>query len=320
MIKLLEVYNQYGDHLVFDFNDPCKTGLILTKIDGLGPGKASINTIELATTDGAIFNSARVGARNIVLTLLFDLDHNAEDMRLLTYRFFSLKHQVKLKITTDTRISNIEGYVESNEPGIFDKWEGTQISIICPDPFFHDVGDQKELRTEVTTSLFEIPYDSKHPLDPALNGFSNESLTEKLIEFGSLENGQNFEVKYNGDAEVGVKIEVVAEFGPISGIISFENTDTNKEFSFDISKFTVLHPSWAAEMLVGDKLIINTRVGQKKVSIERNGYSYNMMNCVSRDSEWFMLHRGKNSFTFHIENGAENAKITFINDTLYEGT
>ena len=39
----------------------------LYDIDGLNPVAATINTTEFATSDGAMFNSARIGTRNIVL-------------------------------------------------------------------------------------------------------------------------------------------------------------------------------------------------------------------------------------------------------------
>ena len=50
---------------------PEKTGLIVTSITGLGPVKAEIKCTSIATSDGSIFNSARLGERNIVLKLQF---------------------------------------------------------------------------------------------------------------------------------------------------------------------------------------------------------------------------------------------------------
>ena len=97
---------------------PEKTGLIVTSITGLGPVKAEIKCTSIATSDGSIFNSARLGERNIVLKLQFLPNPTIEETRLLTYKYFPIRKKVKLLIETDKRIAEIEGYVETNEPSI----------------------------------------------------------------------------------------------------------------------------------------------------------------------------------------------------------
>lgn len=116
------------------------SGLLITSIDGLGPVKGTINMVDLPTTDGGVFNSARLSTRNIVIKGLFTNATSIEDARLLSYKYFPVKKKVHLKIVTDNRTVETDGYVESNEPVIFDQGCGCQISILCENPYFN--GDE----------------------------------------------------------------------------------------------------------------------------------------------------------------------------------
>ena len=78
-------------------------------------------------------------------------------------------------IETDNRQAEIEGYVESNDPAIFSKDEGSDISIVCPNPFFYSAG-KDGINTTIfygVEALFEFP-------------FSNESLQDPLLEMGEI--------------------------------------------------------------------------------------------------------------------------------------
>ena len=89
--------------------------------------------------------------------------------------------------------------MESNDPNIFSSQEGTQISIICPDPYLYSAG-KGGVNTTVfygIDSIFEFP-------------FSNESLTEPLIIFGTIQNKTENVITYKGDSEIGVTIQIHA--------------------------------------------------------------------------------------------------------------
>lgn len=150
MIKSVTVTNHVGDSLQLILREPEKSGLIITDIDGLGPIKASINTTNYATLDGAYFNSSRGETRNINITLR-PMDPDVEGNRLKAYRFFPVKEKVKIEVITDNRDGVIEGYVESVEPTIFSDEESIDISIICPDPFFYE-----QFYEEILLSLIHI--------------------------------------------------------------------------------------------------------------------------------------------------------------------
>ena len=167
MIKKVIITNYLGESIEFELTNPYKTGIYVSSITGLGPGKASINTTDIATDDGSIFNSARSEQRNIVMELGFmqvpGITETIEDARQLTYKFFPKKKPLRFYILTDNRELEIYGYTESNEPDIFSKDEKTQISIICPDPLFYSAGEGGTHTTVFNgvDFLFEFAFDNE---------------------------------------------------------------------------------------------------------------------------------------------------------------
>lgn len=60
-----------------------------------------INSTENSTDDGSVFNSARLDARNIVLTMILYPTPTIEDTRQLSYKYFPIKKPLTLVFETD---------------------------------------------------------------------------------------------------------------------------------------------------------------------------------------------------------------------------
>lgn len=300
MIKAVKVTNYLGQSKRFELARPEDSGFIVKKIDGLGPSKANIHTTEMATNDGSLYNSARVNSRNIVLSLKLMFHPTVEDTRQESYKYFPIKKRVILSIETDNRICETYGYVESNEPDIFSKDESTQISIICPDPYFYSEHANTTIFYGVEP-LFEFP-------------FSNESLTEPLIEFGEIKNETEQTIYYSGDAETGIMIYIHA-IGDVSNITIY-NTGTREVMRIDTNKLQKLT---GTGMVAGDEIIICTVKGEKSVTLLRNGLYTNILNCLDKDADWFQLSKGDNIFAFVAEEGTSNLQFRIENKIVYEG-
>ena len=304
MIKTITVTNHLNQSLVLELGFPDKSGLLIQEIKGLGPGKATINMTELSTSDGASYNSGRVAARNIVMKLIFLEKPTIEDTRQRTYTYFPIKQMIRLLIETDSRLAEIYGYVESNEPVIFSKQETTQISIVCPDPYFYSAGKQGKTTTVFSgvENLFEFP-------------FANESLSENLIEFGKLHMYEKQTIYYTGDAEVGIDIKIHA-LGTVENLTIF-NASTDEIMKLDTDRLIQL----TGEPIVsGDDIFISTLKGQKSIYLLRGGVYTNILSCLGRDTDWFQLRRGDNIFSFTADEGASNLQFQIINQTaVYEG-
>lgn len=306
MIYSLAVTNYLGDRIKLELRRPENTGFLVKSITGLGPVKANVNTTEVATNDGSMFNSARLSQRNIVIQLAFVhsiYGEDIEEIRQKSYKYFPIKKNVELIIETDNRYVRTIGYIESNEPDIFSKQEGTQISIICPDPYFYSASEDGNNVTDFYSidPVFEFP-------------FSNESLSEPLLIFGEIQIKTEGVITYHGDSEIGVMIYIHA-IGPATNI-NIYNTETREVMSINTTKLEALT---GKGIVASDDIIINTLKGEKSITLVREGKSYNILNCLDKNTDWFTLVKGDNIFAFTAESGVTNLQFRIENKVIYEG-
>lgn len=334
MIRSFTITNYLGDSIFLDIRRPEKSGFLIKSVTGLGPSKANINTTEIATNDGSYYNSARIAQRNIVFNLVFMMTESGEDIetvRQKTYRYFPLKKEVMIAIETDNRVLTTVGYTESNEPDIFSSSEGAQISIVCPDPFFYSNRISKTTFYGVD-ALFEFP-------------FSNEDLVNPLLIFGNIQTKRENNVYYEGDSEIGVIITIKAS--AIAKNITIYNAATREIMKIDTSKLPPLpssgdsggsgdnksdssdkikaaiggglNPAPISSMIGGDEIVINTMKGEKSIVLIREGIATNILNSLSKDSDWFTLSKGDNVFAFTAEEGLDSLQFYIENYIVYEG-
>lgn len=312
MIKSFTITNAFGKTLELELESPEKSGFLVQEVDGLGPPKANIATTNLTTTDGSLYNSARVSSRNIVFRLIFlptkpysgvNAPESIENTRQKSYMFFPIKKRIKIKVKTDNRECEIYGYVESNETTIFNTtMVGAVISVLCPDPYFYSVGENEYTETLFygSESLFEFPFGNEGDL--------------ATIEFGRIINIPEKIIQYSGDAETGIRIFLRA-VNPVRNITLY-NTQTRTFFKIDTNKLVSLT---GAEFGAGDTIEITTIKRNKSIFLIRNGEYINIINCVDRKSDWFQLVKGDNVFTYIVEVGSDNLEMRIVNPTLYEG-
>ena len=306
MIYSIVVTNYLGDRIKLELGKPDVSGFLIKSITGLGPAKANVNTTEVSTNDGSLFNSARLSQRDIVLDMVFIntvYGESIEDLRQKSYKYFPLKKSVELTIETDNRYVKTTGYVESNEPNIFSSQEGTQISIICPDPYFYSAGEDGNNVTNFYSidPMFEFP-------------FSNESLDEPLLVFGEIQIKTEGVITYHGDSEIGVMIYIHA-IGPATNI-NIYNTETREVMRINTEKISSLT---GKGIVASDDIVINTAKGEKSITLIREGVSYNILNCLDKNTDWFTLVKGDNIFAFTADSGVTNLQFRVENKVIYEG-
>lgn len=300
MIKSITVTNHLNESIKLELRSPEKSGFLVQEIDGLGPCKANINAVELATTDGAFFNSARLNSRNILLSLILLEKPTVETTRQKTYKYFPIKRRVKLLIETDNRACETYGYVESNEPDIFSSQENTKISIICPDPYFYSAGIKLTTFAGVQAE-FEFP-------------FSNESVSESLLIMGEILINQQKNIYYNGDAEIGIDIEIYATGTVVDPVIY--NTTSGESMKIDTTRLAALTGSG---IIAGDQIFISTSRGEKSIYLFRDGVYINILNSLDKDVDWIHLVKGDNLCSFTATEGGAYMITRIWNKTIYEG-
>lgn len=306
MIHSVTVTNYLGDRIRLELGRPELSGLLIYSISGLSAVKANINTTEVSTNDGSLFNSARLNQRNIVLDVIFIetiYGESIEDIRQKTYKYFPLKKQVTLEIETDNRVVTTTGYIESNEVDIFSSREGTQISIICPDPFFYSSRENGNNVTDfhIVTPMFEFP-------------FCNDSFSSNLLIFGEIKNNSEGVITYYGDSEIGITIYIHA-IGPATNITIY-NVETRDSMRIDTEKLKALTGDG---IVARDDIVICTVKGSKSIKLIRDGETFNILNCLDKNVDWFSLSKGDNSFAFTADSGITNLQFRIENRIVYEG-
>lgn len=334
MIKSVTVTNSSGESLEMVLTDPVVSGFNIVEITGIGPSSASINTTELATYDGSVYNSARVQQRNIVFTIQFWEDEtmgpkykpklewthmSIEDLRHQSYRYFPIKRRVELSFKTDTRTLDTYGYVEKNEPTIFMEKESAQISIICPEPYFDLGGDYKTQNTDFSNveAAFEFPIKNTKTMKGEWenNNTSVETVNTPQTEFSRVTKIMEKNLYYSGDTSTGITILIRIDNDGVSGL-SITNINTKDEFSIDEA---ILESIIGGKLKTGDVITICTVQGKKSATIIRNGNTINILNSIKRESVWLQIHPGDNVFSFTATEGIYYANVTIQNKTLFEG-
>lgn len=278
----LSVENNRGEAL----NLSTSPDYTVYKITGLNPPKVTVNSSANTTTDGSTVNSVRLENRNIVIYMT--VEGNVEVNRINLYKYFPLKKTVKLYFKNGTRNVFIEGIVELIECDLFTNKQIAQVSLICSKPYFKDV-DYLISNFGDVTSLFEFPF----------------SIEASGIEISALTANQRKSIINAGDVPTGVIISLFAMGAVVNPVL------------YDVFKGE--HMAFNFSMQASDEIVINTNVGEKSITLIRNGVSTNALGYMTPDSDWFTLEAGDNLFTYDTTSGTGNLQIRFTSAVLYGG-
>ena len=103
--------------------------------------------------------------------------------------------------------------------------------------------------------------------------------------------------------------------GPATNI-NIYNTETREVMSINTTKLEALT---GKGIVASDDIIINTLKGEKSITLVREGKSYNILNCLDKNTDWFTLVKGYNIFAFTAESGVTNLQFRIENKVIYEG-
>lgn len=310
MIKSIKITNYLNESIVIDLASPEKSGLVVSNIDGLGPATAIINTSDLASADGSLFNSARLQNRNINIEfILFPNERDksintVEKVRYMVYKYLPIKRECTITVTTETRSAYVKGYVETNEPNIFSSMVKMNVSIICPDPWFYSIVAESTKFSGIING-FSFPFSSGIE---RIDGFA----------FGLISTDTFRNVFYSGDSETGLTMTIHA-VGPATNIKIY-NIGHRESMVFNdemIEKLT------GSKVIAGDDIVINTRRGNKSIYLMRDGLTYSIINAINRNATWFQLRKGDNTFAFTADDDGTssplNLMFTIDSNVIFEG-
>ena len=315
MVESIEVINFSNDSkplkLVLAEPEDVSTsqGFAVTSVTGLGPGKATVNSSELVTIDGAEITGTRLPKRTIKIDLRFLpisylqngkwVDDSVADLRRKSYRYFPIKEKVKLIFTNleyrrnqsekygapveERKSYYIEGIVEQNEPNIWSKEESATIQIVCGDPYFKDVERQIKSfnglipKFHYKSNIFPGWVDSDMDLYPESETAPRYMCSERIVrEFLTMTNESY--VKTGG-------IFTIKANGPVARPAVFNRT-TDQILTLNTT------------LKKGDKVIIDTRKGYKSATL-MEGFGLDIINTIDIiSSTWIEFQPGENVVGF----------------------
>lgn len=235
-----------------------------------------------------------------------------------TYYFVNFNEDDMSVLSSDVMIcyrGNSVNYGGEADPDIYydykpfdiSDWEETPEPEPDPDPE-PDPGPEPEPGED--NGFPDPPGD--YPLYPV--EVEQADTTNQYIEFASLVYRQEENVPYDGDVPTGVVMRLHAT-GEVRNITIYNmNTRERIVISTDRIKAITGH-----DFNTGDDIIITTTRGSKSIEYVHEGISYNILNALEKDTDWFMLSKGDNVFAYICEYGTEDLQFRLEYPTLYWG-
>ncbi len=269
-----KIQNSSGDVYLLDNQE---NNWQVASIRGLNPPQGQVNLTTIVGLDGAVYNSAKLETREIVITIRITGD--AEANRLTLYRAFRTKEWCRFYYSNGAVDVWIDGYVQNVECDLFQMAEVAQISIICPQPYFKSV---EEVIADISsrTALFTFPF-TINESDPIPISSYDADATATVVNKTATPTGVIIEMDFQGAVNK----------------ITVQNTDTAEHITLNYN------------FIEGDRVTINTNPGEKSVRLTRNGETASIFSAVELGSVFFQLAAGSNSFGYAADDGLSNGNV-----------
>ena len=278
----MTIENEFGELLPLT-NSPDYDVLA---VFGLNPAPANINTVAVSGIDGTRFNSARIGERNVVISL--NIRGDIESNRIKLYKYFRVKHPIRVHYKNDHLNVFIDGYIDTFENDLFTKLQQPQISIICPNPYWKSI-TETDVDFDSVTDLFEFPFAIES------TGIPFSDLASVTVTYFNA-----------GDVATGGIITFTALANGVKNPVFYNRTNG----TFFGLTFT---------MQSGDVITINTQQGEKGVTLLRGGVKTSIVNSRSTGSTWLVFNPGENEISYGADEGATSLRVTLQSVQKFEG-
>lgn len=258
--------------------------LIITGYSGLDqPTSETITTLN-PNLRGSQYQRSEIQDRTISFTFAL---YDVENTRYKLMKVFKSGEKGVLTLKSDFREGQIDCYFEEMTFSKFDNPTTCTIFLRSPYPYFEGLED-------IVTELSN-----------ATNLFILEAyIPEEGIILGEVINDHEITISNDSDIPVGVTIEIIINGMVINPIVY--NITTN-EF-IGINRI----------FINGEKLIITTGIGRKRVVVEKDGVTTNIINKIMKNSIFFNIQKGNNEIRCEATSGGENMIVYIAYREEYE--
>lgn len=262
----------------------------LVKISGIAGLNNIINSAK-STTDGSFYIDSSISSRNIIIQgKLKKSNRDYNRSKLIRILNPKLKGKLYYENTQTNTFRYIDCILEKSPDPVKDFSSTFQISLICTNPFWKDVSENKK-------SIASWIGDFHFPLTIINN-----------ITMGHREPSLIANVKNTGDINIGMIIEFIA-------IGTLKNPSL---FDINTRKFLKIKKT----MLPGEKIIINTNFGEKKIESYFNGVTQNILNYIDIQGggcSFLQLAVGDNLLRYDADENVNNLEVNLYFTPCYLG-
>lgn len=277
MIQSVTAKNPTGESLTLPLRSSLEQeGLLIFSITGLGSPKASVNGIGGVSYDGIRVNSIVAESRQIILTIANPRQGLlGEENRLKIYQYFPSKSIITFYVQSEIRTYYIEAIVENVEMNHWATVENAVVTLNCPKPFFKDAaGFYMQIQEGSVLDEFSFP------------------VSDDTFVFGEIvATGYNGTINYTG-MPTGAIFEINLTSNVGDPVIT--NTNGNQMFTLDLLTARFHY----GNLQSGDRIVINTKQGEKSVYVWRGTESFNIINGVGINDDWIDIRPGANILAF----------------------
>lgn len=262
--------------------------LFLTKLDGVGRIRQTINTFQAPAQDGAFYISSTLDMRNITIegSILSSFVDEAFGYRQQLLKIFTPKLRGTL-IYRGRQIACIveeAGFSQSNvarAPAFF-------ISLLCPSPFFESLND---IRAELASwqENFSFPLEIEPP----------------GIEFGIRQPSQIITIDNAGDVACGCEI-VFKALGSVSDP-ELLNVDTGEYMKINTA------------LVAGQEIHVYTHFAGKRVVSVIGTTTTNAFHLIDVGSTFLQLTAGRNTLRYDAGSNIDLLEVSIFYREQYLG-
>ncbi len=288
-MQKLTYTNTRGQKIVLQNSAP----FILSKLEGTGGVETTLQTTKAPGQDGSTLHG--VSLENRVINIegyIFGIIR--EDMykkRMQLAGILNPKLGAGTLTYQNDHSTKVISAIAEESPIFSDRYSNYQkfsLTLICPQPLWLE---EKESKEEIAYWIGNLEFDLEIPEDGMELSYRESNIISNI---------------YNrGDTECGMRIEFTA-------MASVENP-----LLLNIN--TLEYIKVKQTLIAGDKLIINTAFGNKRVELTRSGVTTNVFNYIDLDSTFLQLAPGDNILKYDAETGIDNLDVTIYYRPQYVG-
>jgi hypothetical protein len=273
MIEELRITNPAGSILTLDMRtSQADHDILIYNIEGLGSPKATVSGLGGPNLAGSVINAIKIDYRQITLTLAITA-HGSE------------------------AAGNPEELARKKIYEYFPVGKEIDFRVIATD---------KDVTIKAYVEQNEVNHFAKvenavislYCAKPYWDNFAQQT---PAISAGGT-------TVTKGEVDQGVDIFV--DFtGSVTGDLTITNTNGSQSMTFDFTEITQ-KVSGGQPTQNGDRLIINTRVGQKSVVYTRSSTGYNLFSGIGINDDWLkLLAAGTNTIGWSVGGGSSNMDL-----------